>query len=30
MDHEYMARRNSKYLDYTTGMVARSIIRRVD
>ena len=30
MDCEHMARRNSKYLGYTTGEVARPAVRKVD
>ena len=30
MDHEHVARRNSKYLGYPTGEVARLAVRRVD
>ena len=30
MNHEHMARTNSKYLGYTTGEVARLRVRRVD
>jgi len=30
MGHEHMGRRNSKYLGYTAGEVARPSIRRVD
>jgi hypothetical protein len=30
MDDEHVARRNSKYLVYTTGEVARPAIRKVD
>jgi len=30
MDHEHMARRNSQYLGYTTGEVARPAVREVD
>ena len=29
-DHEHMTRRNSKYLGYTAGEVARPGVRRVD
>jgi hypothetical protein len=30
MDFEPIARRNSKYLGYTTGEVSRQAVRRVD
>jgi hypothetical protein len=30
MDHESMARRNSKYLGYNIGEIARSAVRKVD
>jgi hypothetical protein len=30
MDQEHVARRNSKYLGYITGKVARPAVRRVD
>ena len=30
MDSEHVARRNSKYLGYTTGEVARPAVSRVD
>ena len=30
MDHEHMARRNSKYLGYASGEVPRPAVRRVD
>jgi hypothetical protein len=29
MDHEPVARRNSKYLGYTAGEAARSAVRKV-
>lgn len=30
MDEEHMARRNTKYLGYGAGEVARAAVRRVD
>jgi hypothetical protein len=30
MDHEHVARRDSMYLGYIAGKVARSAVRRVD
>jgi hypothetical protein len=30
MDHEHMVRRNSKYLWYTTGDIARPAVRKID
>lgn len=30
VDYAHMARRNSKYLGYTTGEVGRPAVRRVD
>jgi len=30
MDEEHMARRNSKYLGYTSGEVTRPAVRRAD
>jgi hypothetical protein len=30
MDPESMAKRKSNYLEYTTGEVARSVVRKVD
>ena len=29
MEHEHMARRNSKYLGYTAGEVARTAVRQI-
>lgn len=30
MDHVHMARRNRKYVEYTTGKVSRPAFRKVD